>query len=417
MAKHVVVIGGGIIGLCSAHYAAIKGHRVTILERGGPDHDCCSIGNAGMIVPSHLVPLAAPGAVSYALKSMWNPASPFYLRPRLDADLFLWGLKFWRSASDAQVARSAPILRDLHLASRACYEDLARLQGLDFGLVRRGLLLLCRTHHGLDEEARTAGFIRGLGVPSEVLDPDQTAALDPGVRMSVVGSVYYPKDCHMNPQRLVAGLTQELASQGASFSWQTNVTGWLEGAGRISAVRTSRGEFAADEFVIACGAWSQSVASGARLRLPIQAGKGYSLTLARPRQLPTLCSILSEARVAVTPMESSLRFGGTMEIAGLDETINPVRVKGIIKSVSGYFPEFTPDDFEGIRPWRGLRPCSPDGLPYIGRTSRFSNLIVATGHAMMGMSLGPVTGKLVAEILSGEPPSIDIKALSPDRFA
>jgi len=133
--------------------------------------------------------------------------------------------------------------------------------------------------------------------------------------------------------------------------------------------------------------------------------------------LPQLCAIFAEARMAITPMGASLRFGGTMEIAGLNEDINPVRVQGIIKAVPKYYPKFTPDDFAGIQPWRGLRPCSPDGLPYLGRTAKFSNLVVATGHAMMGMSLSPITGKIVSEIVSGENPSFDLSRLSPDRYA
>jgi D-amino-acid dehydrogenase len=168
--------------------------------------------------------------------------------------------------------------------------------------------------------------------------------------------------------------------------------------------------------VVAGGAWSQGIASGLGIRLPLQAGKGYSLTIPSPRSRPSIPCLLSEARVAVTPMNGSLRFGGTMEIAGLDESITPARIRGIIKSAGRYFPDFGPEDFRGIPPWRGLRPCSPDGLPYVGRTRSRSNVIVATGHAMLGLSLGPITGKLVAEILSGEDPAIDIKALSPDRY-
>jgi D-amino-acid dehydrogenase len=169
--------------------------------------------------------------------------------------------------------------------------------------------------------------------------------------------------------------------------------------------------------VLCGGSWSPLLVRELGLKIPIQAGKGYSLTLTKPRELPQLCSIFSEARMAVTPMGSSLRFGGTMEIAGLNEDINLVRVRGIIKAVPHYFPKFTAEDFAGIEPWRGLRPCSPDGLPYLGRTAKFSNLVIATGHAMMGMSLSPITGKLVGEIVSGEKPSYDIGIFSPDRFA
>jgi D-amino-acid dehydrogenase len=417
MAKHILIAGGGIIGLCAAYYGRQKGYRVTILERGAPNHNSCSLGNTGMIVPSHFVPLAAPGVVALALKWMWNPESPFHIKPRLSRDLVAWGWRFWRSSNAAHVARSAPLLRDLHLASRSCYEEMAELPESDFGLVKRGLLMLCKTRHALEEETRTVELARRIGIPADVLDEKQTAELDPTVRMNVAGSVYFPKDCHLSPNRFMADLTRKLEKAEVAFSWETEVTGWRVDGSRITAVRTNRGEFSADDYVLACGSWSPRAARDLRLRLPMQAGKGYSLTLTHPRRLPTVCSILTEARVAVSPMGSSLRFGGTMEIAGLDETISPARVRGIIKAVPEYFPDFAPGDFQNIRPWCGLRPCSPDGLPYLGRTERYSNLVIATGHAMTGVSLGPITGKLVAQILSGERPAIEIGLLHPERYA
>ena len=417
MSKRVVIIGSGVIGLCSAYYAARRGHHVTIIEREPEQRDGCSFGNAGMIVPSHFIPLAAPGMVALGLKWMWNPESPFYIQPRLSRDLLDWGWKFWRAANGAQVQRAAPLLRDLSFASRACFEELAALPGNDFGLVKKGLLMLCKTQHALDDEAKTAEQARILGIPAEVLDARQTAELDPGVRMDVAGSVYFPKDCHLSPDRFMAGLQTQLQQLGAQVVWETHVTGWALESGRIAAVRTTRGDFAADEFVLACGSWAPVAARGLGLAIPMQAGKGYSLTLSQPRQLPQICAIFTEARVAVTPMNGRLRFGGTMEIAGLNEDINPVRVRGILKSVPHYYPEFTEQDFKGVQPWRGLRPCSPDGLPYLGRTGRFNNLTVATGHAMMGLSLGPITGRLVSEIVSGERPSLEIGLLDPDRYA
>lgn len=415
MSKRVLIIGGGVIGLCTAYYAARQGHRVTVIDRDRADDEGCSYGNAGMIVPSHFVPLAAPGMVALGLKWMWNPASPFYIQPRLDWDLLNWAFKFWRAATPERAARAAPLLRDLHLASRACFEELAELS--DFGFVKKGLLMLCKMQHTLDEEAKTAERAKQLGVPAEVLDAKQTAALDPNVRMDVAGSVYFPKDCHLSPNRFMIALKRQLDQAGANFSWETEVTGWRVGGSRVEAVQTAKGEFSADEFVVCGGSWSPVVARDLRLNLPMQAGKGYSLTLPKPRQLPQICAIFTEARVAATPMGNTLRFGGTMEIAGLNEDINPVRVQGIIRSVPKYYPDFTSRDFEGIQPWRGLRPCSPDGLPYVGRTARYANLCLATGHAMMGLSLGPITGKLVADILSDKSPSIPIGLLDPDRFA
>jgi D-amino-acid dehydrogenase len=417
MAKRVLIIGGGVIGLCTGYYAQQKGHRVTIVERGGPDHDCCSLHNAGMVAPSHFVPLAAPGMVALGLKWMWNPESPFYIKPRLSLDLLRWGWKFFRAASPQRVARAAPLLRDLSLASRRCFEELADRSGNDFGLVKKGLLLLCKTEHTLHEEAKTAEQARALGIPADVLTSDQTAKLDPGARFDVAGAVYFPQDCHLAPARFLATLTREIEKAGGRFQWNTPVTGWRVAGSRIEAVRASHDDLSADEFVVAGGAWSPGVVRPLRVALPMQAGKGYSLTLPNPRWLPTICSILTEARVAVTPIGTSLRVGGTMEIAGLDESITAVRVEGIIKALPRYYPEFRPEDFRGLPVWRGLRPCSPDGLPYVGRFAQYTNLSAATGHAMLGLSLGPITGKLMAEILSDEKPSIGISLLSPDRFA
>jgi D-amino-acid dehydrogenase len=372
-----------------------------------------------MIVPSHFVPLAAPGAVSLALKWMWNPASPFYIKPRLDADLLSWGFKFWRAATAAHVRRSAPLLRDLALASRASFEEFAALLENDFGLVKKGLLMLCKGQHMLDEEAKTAEKARALGIPADILDAKQTAALDPGARLDVAGAVYFPLDCHFSPGRFMDVLQRRLeTTPNVNFIWDKEVVGLkIENGGRISAMKLSdAGEIEADEFVLSAGSWSPGLARQLGLKIPIQAGKGYSLTLPQPRQLPHICSILTEARVAVTPMGGALRVGGTMEVAGLNEDINPVRVRGIVDSFCEYFPEFKAEDFAGIRPWRGLRPCSPDGLPLVGRTAKFPNFSIATGHAMLGMTLGPATGKLITEILSGEKPSLDIALLSPDRY-
>jgi D-amino-acid dehydrogenase len=414
---NVVIVGQGIIGLCSAFYAARRGLSVTVIDRQPLAQNGCSYGNAGMIVPSHFVPLAAPGMVALGLKWMWNPESPFYIKPRIDADLIGWALKFWKAATPAHVRRSSPLLRDLHLASRACYEELADLPGADFGLVKKGLLMLCRTAHTLEEEAHTAEQARALGVPAEVLDSAATAALEPGIRMNVAGSVYFPKDCHLSPDRLMRSLVKVCQDMGVKFLPGTEITDWIREGKRLRAVKTASGqEIAADQFVLAGGSWSAETIKPLGLRLPMQAGKGYSLTLPSPRQSPEICAILTEARVAVTPMNGGLRIGGTMEIAGLNTAISPRRVRGIINAVPDYYPDFSPADFEGIEPWCGLRPCSPDGLPYLGRTAAADNLLVATGHSMMGISLGPVTGEIVGRLLAGEPAGHELDLLSPDRY-
>ena len=443
MSKRVLIIGGGVIGLCTAYYCARRGFEVTLVERQPAQRDGCSFGNAGMVVPSHFVPLAAPGMVKLAFKWMWNPASPLYVKPRLNADLFGWGIKFMRAANAEHVRRAAPLLRDLSLASRKCFEEFAALPNTDFGLVKRGLLMLCKTKHALDEEAKMATQANALGVPAEVLDAKKTGALDPGIRMDIAGAVYFPMDCHLTTYRFMAVLQRECEQAGVRFVWDAEVNEIVasgvsfnvsinmyrtdRGIRRekrivtkqprhVQLVKAGAGEFEADEFVLCAGSWSSEFARELGVRIPMQAGKGYSLTLPKPRQLPEICSICTEARVAVTPMDGALRVGGTMEIAGLNEEINSSRVRGIVDSFCGYFPEFRSSDFDGINPWRGLRPCSPDGLPYVGRTRKFENLCMATGHGMMGLSLGPITGKLVAEILAGEKPEWDISMLSPERY-
>lgn len=417
MSKSVLIIGGGVVGLCAAYYARQRGYSVTVVERGAPDHDCCSLGNAGLVVPSHLVPLAAPGMVGLGLRMMLNPEGPFLIRPRLSRDLLSWSLKFCQAANAGHVERAAPLLRDLNLASRSCYEEFAALWDNDFGLVKNGLLMLCKTEQTLVQEHKLAALATRLGLAAEALTPAATAKLDPNLQMDIIGSVFFAQDSYLTPQNFMARLTRALQENGVEFQWSTEVTGWKTRHERLEAVKTSGGELAADEYVLAGGAWSPCIVRDLRLNLPLQAGKGYNITLDNPKRLPALCSILVEARVAVTPMGSSLRFAGTMELAGLEQSINPRRVQGIMKSIPQYFPEFGPDDFQDAPAWSGLRPCSPDGLPYVGRFRRYPNLLAATGHAMMGMSLGPITGKLIAQLMAGEPSEIALAALSPDRYA
>ena len=418
MKNHVTILGAGIIGLNTALYCARRGMVVTVVDQKSRLRDGCSFGNAGMIVPSHFIPLAAPGMVRLGLKWMWNPESPFYIKPRLNGDLSRWGVEFWKAAKRGRVDSAAPILRDLSLLSRQCYEDM----GLNFGFVKKGLLMLCKRQETLDDEGHLAETANELGIPAEVLDAKATAALDPGVTMDVCGSVYFPKDCHLSPSRFIAALEDELDRLGVVFRFGFEIEGWntkplADGRRRLLGVRSGDEVIEADEFVLASGVWSSEMARSLDLRIPMQAGKGYSLTLPNPKQRPALCSICTEARLAVTPMDGTLRVGGTMEMAGTEESVSQRRVRGITRAFPDYFPAFEERDFADIKPWVGLRPVSPDGMPYIGRASRWENLTIATGHAMMGLSLAPATGMIIANLLMGEKPPVALDLMSPDRFA
>jgi D-amino-acid dehydrogenase len=413
--KRVVVIGAGVVGLCVAHYARLRGHEVAVVERERDGGDSCSLGNAGLVSPSHFVPLAEPSKIQKALTSFLDSRSPFYLKPRLDAELVRWGLLFLRASLPARARRGASVLRDLMLASRALHLELATTLGDAQHLETRGLLMLCRTQAGLDEEARIAALGRALGIDAEVCTPARAAQLDPSARMEIAGAVHYPGDAHLVPMRFVPALVDSLRKDVA-FHWRHEVTGWRADVGRAAAVVTPHGEIVGDEFVLAAGSWSPGLLRPLGLRLPLQPGKGYSLTHPRPRQLPTLPSVLVEASMAVTPMAGALRLAGTMEISGLSSPDLPERIRQLADSFVEYFPDFRAQDFAGLAPWRGLRPCSADGLPYVGRAAGWENVAIATGHAMLGVTLAPITGELVAQLLSGETPTLALEPLSPSRY-
>jgi D-amino-acid dehydrogenase len=416
--KSVIICGGGVVGLCTAYYLGREGWRVTVVERNAEGADSCAHGSAGYISPSHVEPISAPGMVWKGLKWMMSSRSPFYIKPRLDRDLMRWGWLFARHCTEPHRRRSAPLLRDLCLGGRRLFVELADITGDSFALKQEGLLNLCQTQETLDHYSTgLAALCTELGVEARVLNAQQTAAVEPGARLQVAGSVYFPLDAHLSPRLFIPALSALLRDMGVKFSWNTRVNGWRSEGGRIGGVSTTAGDLLADEYVLTGGSWSPAILGGLGLRLPMQAGKGYSLTMEQPRIQLTKSMILSERRVAVTPMGEKLRFGGTMEISGHNDEIRPERVEQIIAGALAFFPELTAGDFTGIKPWYGYRPVSPDGLPYIGRLGRYTNLATASGHAMLGLTLAPISGLLMAELLSGRKPSIDLTLLNPNRFA
>lgn len=413
--QKLVIIGGGVIGLSTAYYALKQGYQVTVLDGNNLDNGNCSSANAGMIVPSHFIPLAAPGVISKGLRWLLDKESPFYVRPRISLELARWGWLFCQHANQDHVDAVRHLLCELNLESRRLFQELSKEE--DFGLQSRGLLMLCQSQKTLDEEAEVAHQARELGLNANLLDAKAAALLDPNIKMNIAGAVHFADDCHLDPARFVNSLKQRINQMGGQIHYHISIDEITFSGGKVSAVSGSKETFEGQQFVIAGGAWSPELLRQIGLRLPMQSGKGYSLTLPNPAQLPQLCSILAEAKVAVTPMGNSLRFAGTMEVGGLGTEINPARVRGIIKAATRYFPEFKISDFDGIEPWVGLRPVSPDGMPYLGKVPHLDNLVVATGHAMMGLSLAPITGKLVTEILTKRPTSISLEALAPDRFS
>jgi D-amino-acid dehydrogenase len=413
--SRIVILGGGAVGLAAAYALRREGHTITLLERDQPGQ-ACSLHNAGLLVPSHFVPMAHPGVISQGMKWMLDPESPFYIKPRLDRDLISWVWNFRKSSTDAHVHRSMALLRDLCQTSLRLVREMVERDGLRFGLESRGLLMLFRTpagRQGCEEEARLA---HTLGVDAEVLDRTGLETLEPGATFLASGGVYYPGDAHLSPGEFMNALAASVRNAGVNVLGGTSVTGFITARNRITAVTTSQGEIAGDEFVLAGGAWSPSVLRPLGIALSMQPGKGYSITGHAPSRMPSIPMIFTEARVVLTPLGDSIRFAGTMEIAGLDLSINQRRVGAILKAVPLYLEGIPMPDRSAATLWSGLRPCTPDGMPYVGRFRSFNNLIAATGHAMLGITLAAVTGNLVADLVAGRAPGLDIRQLSPDRF-
>lgn len=409
--KHLI-IGGGLAGLNSAYLLAKEGHEVTVIDRDASKRESCSNRNAGMIVPSHFIPLAAPGVIGQGIRWMMNRKSPFALRPQLRLSLWSWCYQFWRHSNAKHVGASRELLRDLSFQSRTLFEQLS--DELGFPLQKRGLLMLCQSEEGFRDEKEVAQMADEIGVEAEVCGKERLKELDPSVEINALGGVWFPQDCHLDSEEFLLALRRGIKSHGGDFL-SSHIKGFRQQNGSVTHALTEEGEaLEADAVTIACGAWSSELGKKLGQHLPLQAGKGYSFTLPKPAELPELCSLLKEGRVAVTPMGETLRVAGTMEICGNDLSVNQNRLDGIVESFCRFFPAFKKSDFYNLEPWSGLRPCSPDGLPYIGRAKNAKNVMFATGHAMLGLSLAPITGRLIADAFSknGE---VDPR-LDPGRF-
>ncbi|WP_027137397.1 NAD(P)/FAD-dependent oxidoreductase [Gaetbulibacter saemankumensis] len=413
MGKSVVVIGGGIIGLCSAYYLKKEGCDVTIIDQSNMDGGASHV-NAGYITPSHFVSLAAPGMITKGIKWMFNASSPLYVKPRLDLDFFKWALAFKKSATQSKVEKSISVIKDINLYSRDLYEDLRTSTDFEFHYERKGLLMCYKTDEVGEEEWHIGkrGIQEGLGVKN--LTKQEVEAMQPDAAMDIKGAVYYDCDAHMTPNNFMVDMIGYLNSKGVKFAKNEQVKDIELSNNKITKVITENSIFTADEVVLAAGSWSPILSQKLGIKIPLQAGKGYRIDVERSTGI-TIPSILCEAKVAITPMDGFTRFAGTMEIAGINHDINPKRVNAISNAVQRYYSDITITSEEKEAAQCGLRPCSPDGLPYIGKSSKCDNLTIGTGHAMMGWSLGPATGKLISEIILNKEVSLNLEPFSPDR--
>lgn len=413
--KEVCIIGGGVIGLCCAYYLQEAGIEVFLIEKNNFS-DGCSFGNAGMIVPSHFIPMASPGIIAKGMEWMFKKKSPFYIRPRLNLELLQWLWKFYRSANEKHVIESAPLLRDLHLEGREFYARLNQSAGFDFGFENKGILMLYQSADIEKEEEEMAEMAYTLGIEANKLSHTGVQQLDPQVRIDVRGGIHYPGDAHLIPQKFMEQMYTHLQQSGVVFRTGHTVTAINDMGKNGTSIKLDNGmTIDARNVVIACGSWSGKLMRQMKFSLPMQDGKGYSMTYPDVESKPFIPSILIERRVAITPMGNDLRISGTLEISGMEDKINPHKVNAILEAVPEYYPDLKLKATQKV--WYGYRPCSPDGLPYIGRWKKDSTIMVATGHAMMGLSLAPATGRMIREIILKKSLPVFLNKLSPSRFS
>lgn len=411
----IAIVGGGIIGLSCAYYLQKEGHEIVVIDNTDMT-DGASYGNAGHIVPSHFVPLASPGIVAQGMRWMLNSSSPFYIKPRLDMDLIRWGFNFWRKSGVKTMQENIPHLHQLLMLSRNLFEDMNNDLDNSFFMKEKGILIVYKTAESEKHETELAKQAETMGMHPQILTAQQVQELESSTTIDVRGGILYKEDAHIHPGMFTIELKNYLIKKGVKIISENKVSDFEATGDKIKAVITDIEKIIADEFILANGTWLPFITKKMGINILMQAGKGYSITY--PNYQPNLQypAILVDHRVVTTPVGNDLRLAGTMEINTPGSPIMPKRVKAIVDSVKKYYPDLDlpyPGQHEA---WSGLRPLSPDGLPYIGRHSKYKNLVIAGGHAMLGLSLATGTGKLVKEIVQHEKPSTPITAFNVERF-
>lgn len=411
----VTIIGGGVIGLCCAHFLNKEGYKITVIDRNDIT-DGCSFGNMGYISPSHFIPLASPGIVSQGLKWMLNSSSPFYIKPRLNWDLLQWGLTFWKNANAKTIEKNIPHLNNLLQLSRELMNDLKKEFNDSFTMIEKGCWTLYKNEKTADHEKHLTEQAAGLGLKTKIYTAAEVQQLEPEVEVDVAGGVLWLDDCHLDSSKLMKSLHSYLQKAGVKFLLNTEVKGFEKANGKINSILIGKEKINTDQVIVANGSWMPAVAKMTGIHLLMQPGKGYSVVYENMEKNLQHPAILVEARAAMTPIDRWLRIGGTMELSGHSDNVLPKRVMSIYDSVKKYFPSLNISQPVPGKAWFGYRPVTPDGLPYIGRSQKISNLSFAGGHAMLGVSAAAATGKLIEEILSKKNTAIDIAAFDPARF-
>jgi D-amino-acid dehydrogenase len=415
MSKRAVVIGGGVVGSCSAYYLARAGWTVTVIDMGGPTAGC-SHANCGYVCPSHVLPLAVPGAVWSTFKTLFWNNSPLKVRPLVVLKNLGWFLNFARKCNERDMMAAGVAIQSLLNSSRVLFDDLIRDEQLACEWETKGLLFVFQTAKAFEHYSHTDHLLaEKFHMPAKRFDAAALHQLEPALKpRCAAGGYLYQSDGHLRPDRLMAELRRVLAAKGVEVRHDCAMTGFVTEDGKVKAVRTATGDIEADQVVVATGAWTPLLNKELGCRVPIQPGKGYSITMARPAVCPAYPLIFEEHRVAVTPFQSGYRIGSTMEFAGYDDRLNRSRLSILTEGAKHYLREPLAEPVQ--EEWWGWRPMTFDGLPVIDRAPAAANVLIAAGHNMLGLSMGTATGKLVAEMVSGEKPHVDPRPYSLGRF-
>ena len=413
--KKILIVGGGVNGLCSAYYLAKKNFEVTVIDSGDISVNC-SFGNMGFLSPSHFIPLASPGVVAEGIRHMMSSTSPFYMRPRLNLSFLHWALKFYKNSSQNVVDKNAPHLSELLNLSRKLMNEIRDDIGDVFDMEEIGCMMMCHSQKAFEEELKVAEAAKKFKLEVEVLNRKELQEREPDVELDIYGAILFKDDAHIHPGKFMVTMKNYLVKHSVNFQLNTNVTGFVKSGKTIKSVITDKGEFSGDEILLSPGSWLPQVAKMLGIHLLLEGGKGYSYTYDYVEKNIRNPAILVDGRCAITPWKHTLRIGGTMEFSGINNKVLINRMQGIYDSIRRFYPglqiDFPPKD----KIWTGLRPVSPDGLPYIGKVNHYDNLLVAGGHAMLGISEGAATGKIISELADNRRTTIDISAFNVERF-